>query len=162
MSTRELKKAVEQWQQAREEKELALAERDQAQQATENLIRNLEEEKKKTVELAGEQEALKAEVNQMKRVQQKLEQEIENKQAAYNKLKERASYKEIERMSAILTEAHGKAKANRIAFLYETLDRTFKELEYAMSEFVKEDPAVHALYRDKVNKFLVKAIEKKM
>ncbi len=162
MSTRELKKAVEQWQQAGKETEQAIAERDQVRLDRENLRKDLEDEKGKTAELTGEREKLKAEVGQLKIARQKLEQEIENKQAAYNKIKERASYKEIERMGTLLTEAHGKAKANRVAFLYETLDRTFKELEYAMSDFAKEDAAVYALYREKVNKFLVKAIEKKM
>lgn len=162
MSTRELKKAVDQWKQVQQEKDQVIEERDQAWQDNENLRQDLNEEKVKNAELTGERNTLKSEVDHLKKTKQKLEQDIENKQAAYDKLKERIGYKNIERMSASLTEAHNKAEANKIAFLYESLDKTFKELAYEMTRFAAKNPEVHSMYKEKVRDFLLKAMKENL
>ncbi|MGI1660057.1 MAG: DUF3102 domain-containing protein [Desulfitobacterium sp.] len=161
MSTRELKKAVDNWKQTQVEKDQALEERDQARLNNANLQQGLNEEKDKNVELAGERDMLRAEVDRLKKDKQKLEQDIENKQAAYDKLKERIGYKNIEKMSVSLTEAYNKAEANKIAFLYDSLDRTFKELAYEMTGLAAKNPEVHSMYKEKVKDFLLKAMKEK-
>ncbi|MEL1135510.1 DUF3102 domain-containing protein [Desulfitobacterium sp. THU1] len=161
MSTRELKKAVDNWKQTQVEKDQALEERDQARLNNANLQQGLNEEKDKNAELAGERDMLRAEVDRLKKDKQKLEQDIENKQAAYDKLKERIGYKNIEKMSVSLTEAYNKAEANKIAFLYDSLDRTFKELAYEMTGLAAKNPEVHSMYKEKVRDFLLKAMKEK-
>lgn len=162
LSTRELKKAIDDWKQAQQEKDRALEERDQARQDNANLRKDLNEEKGKNSKLTGERDNLKAEVDSLKKAKQKLEQDVENKQAAYDKLKERIGYKNIERMSASLTEAYNKVEANKIAFLYDSLDRTFKELAYEMTRFAAKNPDAHAMYKEKVRDFLLKALKEEL
>ncbi|MFZ3130776.1 MAG: hypothetical protein WA125_06650 [Desulfosporosinus sp.] len=41
-----------------------------------------------------------------------------------------------------------------IAFLYENLDKAFKELAYEMTKFASIDPEVHAASKKMVNDFL--------
>ncbi|MDQ7092611.1 DUF3102 domain-containing protein [Desulfosporosinus sp. PR] len=162
LSTREMKKAVDNWKLAQQEKDRALEERDQARQDNENLRQGLNEEKDKNAGMSGERDNLKAEVDVLKKVRQKLEQDMENKKAEYDKLKERIGYKNIEKMSASLTAAHNKAEANKIAFLYDSLDRTFKELAYEMARFAGKNPEVHAMYQEKVKSFLLNALKEKL
>ncbi|EHL05449.1 hypothetical protein HMPREF0322_03862, partial [Desulfitobacterium hafniense DP7] len=128
MSTRQLKQAVEQRQEARREAEQAVTERDQARQESTALRDDLDKEKNKNARLAAERDSLKAEIHGLEKVKGELEQEIENKKASYDKLKERSGYKTIKKMEVSLNEAYGKAEANKIAFLYDSLFKTFKEL----------------------------------
>jgi hypothetical protein len=54
------------------------------------------------------------------------EQDFEQKQMEYDKLKERTGYKNIQRMTNNLNVAYKKVAANKIAFLYENLDKAFR------------------------------------
>lgn len=161
MSTREVKKAVDSWKLAQQEKDLALEERDQARQDNDNLQTDLNQEKDKNAKLTGERDKLRAEVDNLKKAKQKLEQQVENKKAEYDKLKERISYKSIEKMGVKLTEAHNKVIANKIAFLYDNLDRSFKELAHEMKGFAGKEPEAHAAYQEKVKNFLLGAMKEK-
>jgi hypothetical protein len=80
----------------------------------------------------------------------------------YEKLKETTGYKNIQRMSDSLVAAYNKVAANKIAFLYESLDKTFKELTYEMTRFASLDSEVHAEYKKMVNDFLLKAMKERM
>ena len=47
-------------------------------------------------------------------------------------------------MNDNLTAAYNKVAANKIAFLYENLDKAFKQLAHEMTKFASIDPDVHA------------------
>lgn len=162
MSTRGLKQAVKQRQEARREAEQAAAERDQARQESTGLRNDLDKEKDKNARLAAERDGLKAAIHDLERMRGELEQEIENKTAAYNKLKERSGYKAIKQMEAALNEAYGKAEANKIAFLYDSLFKTFKELAYEMTKFAGNNPELHAIYKEKIQDLLHNALREKL
>ena len=87
---------------------------------------------------------------------------VEKKQLEYDKLKEKTGYKSIQRMNNNLTAAYNKVAANKIAFLYENLDKAFKELAYEMTKFASIDPDVHAAYKKMVNDFLIKAMQERI
>ncbi|AFL99019.1 Protein of unknown function (DUF3102) [Desulfitobacterium dehalogenans ATCC 51507] len=162
MSTRELKQAVEQRQEALQEAGQAVTERDQARQESADLRDDLDKEKDKNARLAEERDSLKAEIHDLERVKGKLEQEIENKKASYDKLKERTGYKAIKQMEAALNEAYGKAEANKIAFLYDSLFKNFKELAYEMTRFAGKNPELHIIYKEKIQDFLHNALREKL
>ncbi|ACL18730.1 conserved hypothetical protein [Desulfitobacterium hafniense DCB-2] len=162
MSTRQLKQAVEQRQEARREADQAVTERDQARQESTALRDDLDKEKNKNARLAAERDSLKAEIHGLERVKGELEQEIENKKASYDKLKERSGYKAIKKMEASLDEAYGKAEANKIAFLYDSFFKTFKELAYGMTKFAGKNPELHAIYKEKIQDFLHNALREKL
>jgi len=65
-------------------------------------------------------------------------------------------------MTDNLTAAYNKMSANKIAFLYENLDKAFKELAYEMTKFASIDPDVHATYKKMLNDFLIKAMQERM
>jgi len=65
-------------------------------------------------------------------------------------------------MSNNLTVVHNRASANKVAFLYESLEKTFKELANEMTEFAPVDPEAHAAYKKKVNDFLFKAMKARL
>ncbi|EHQ89183.1 DUF3102 domain-containing protein [Desulfosporosinus youngiae] len=161
MSARELKQAVEQRQEAQKVREQAVAERDQAKQESTVLREDLDREKDQNARLAGERDRLKAETRELRLEKNRLEQAIENKQASYDKLKERTGYKAIKQMEATLNEAYGRAEANKIAYLYDSLFKTFKELAYEMTRFAGTNPELHNLYKEKIDDFLHKALREK-
>jgi len=65
-------------------------------------------------------------------------------------------------MNKNLTAAQHKTCANKIAFLYESLDKTFKQLVWEMNEFAAKDPDTHEVYKNKVLDFLTKGLKEKI
>jgi hypothetical protein len=65
-------------------------------------------------------------------------------------------------MSNSLVAVYNKVTANEIAFLYESLNKTFKELTYEMTRFASLDQEVHATYKKMVNDFLIEAMQERM
>ncbi len=155
MTTQELKKEVAERKQAQQE-------RDRAEQENTDLRKALDDEKGKTTRLTEERTNLKTKANELLWSKQAVVHIFEKKQLEYDKLKETTGYKNIQRMTNNLTVAYNKVAANKIAFLYENLDKAFKELAYEMSRFAPLDPDVHASYKKMVNDFLVKAMKERM
>ena len=162
MSVRELQKAVKEREQALQEREQASHDRDQALQENADLQKVLDDEKSKNAQLTKERDNLKMKAVDLQKYNQALEQDVEKKQLENDKLKEKTGYKNIQRMSDNLTVAYNKVAANKITFLYENLDKAFKELAYEMSKFASIDPDVHAAYKKMVNDFLIKAMQERM
>ena len=155
MSVRELQKAVK-------DRDQALQDRDRALQEKADLQKALDGEKGKNTQLTKEHDNLKSKEGDLQKSNRALEQDVEKKQLEYDKLKEKTGYKSIQRMSDNLTTAYNKVAANKIAFLYENLDKAFKELAYEMTKFASNDPDVHAAYKKMVNDFLIKAMQERM
>ena len=101
----------------------------------------------KNTQLTKERDNLKMKAGDLQRSNQALEQDVEKKQLECDKLKEKSGYKSIQRMNNHLTAAYNKVAANKIAFLYENLDKAFKELDYEMTKFASIDPDVHVAYK---------------
>ncbi len=155
MSTRELQKAVK-------DRSQALQERDQALQQKEVLQNVLNNQESQITELTTERDNLKTKAEELRRSQGVIEVKAENLQTELASFKKSATYESIQRMSKNLSAAHIKSCANKIAFLYETLDRTLKELTWELSEFKAKDPETHEAYNKKVLDFLVKSMKERM
>ena len=153
MSVRELQKAVKDRDQAFQDREQAFQDRDRTLQEKADLQKALDGEKGKNTQLTKERDNLKTKAGDLQKSNRALEQDVEKKQLEYDKLKEKTGYKSIQRMSDNLTAAYNKVAANKIAFLYENLDKAFKELAYEMTKFASIDPDVHAAYKKMVNDF---------
>ncbi|NLI91889.1 MAG: DUF3102 domain-containing protein [Peptococcaceae bacterium] len=147
MSTRELQKAVKERKQALEEREQAFQDRDQALQEKADLRKALDEQSGQITRLTEERDNLKTEANGLRESKRALEQEVEKKKSDLNKIKKNTASEAIQKMSNNLTAAYNRAAANKVAFLYESLEKTFKELAYEMTEFAPVDPEVHAAYK---------------
>lgn len=143
-------------------REQAVTDRDLALLAKADLQKALDSEKVKNTQLTTERDNAKKKAVDLEKSKQELGQAVEKKQLAIDKLKEKTSYKNIQKMSDNLTAAYNKVAANKIAFLYENLDKAFKELSFEMNKFAPIDKDVHAAYKIKVNDFLLKALQERM
>ena len=157
MSVRELQKAVKV-----QDREQAFQDRDRALQEKVDLQKTLDGEKGKNTQLTKERDNLKTMAGDLQKSNRTLEQDVEKKQLENINLKEKTGYKSIQRMTDNLTVAYNKVAANKIAFLYENLDKAFKELAYEMTKYASIDQDVHAAYKKMVNDFLIKAMQERM
>ncbi|WP_425803124.1 DUF3102 domain-containing protein [Desulfitobacterium sp. Sab5] len=155
MSTRELQKAVN-------DRNQAVKERDQALQEKANLQKALDDQVSKITLLTNECDNLKTKAEELSKSQTEIETKAGNLRSELSSIKQSTSYEAVQRMSKNLTAAHIKACANKIAFLYESLDRTFKELIWELSEFAAKDPDTYEAYRSKVIDFLARGLKEKM
>lgn len=62
-------------------------------------------------------------------------------------------------MSKNLTAAYHKSCANKVAFLYESLNKTFKELIFELSRYAPGDKDAHEAYKTKTVDFLTKGLK---
>lgn len=152
LSTRELQMAVN-------ERKRALEERDRALQEKAELQKGLDDEKGKNAGAVQERDKLKTEVDALKKGRQELEQKIASLRT--EKMKDEHSYgrKAMDRMSNTLTGLYNKVNAGKAGFLFDNLERTFRELEYEVAQLAKADQDAHAMYVAKIRNFLVRATE---
>lgn len=152
ITTRELQKKVNDWKLAREE-------RDQAQQENTCLRKVVDEQANQITHLTKAYDNLRTKAEELSESNRALEQETGKKQAELEKVKDRASYKTVETMSKRLTEVYNKAVANKVAFLYENLEKTFKELMWEMKELAAKEPEAHDMFKKNVTDFLMKSLK---
>jgi len=152
MSARELQKAVNERNQAVKEREQALQEKSDFQKALNDQVSNL-------TQLTAERENLKTKAEELKKSQAEMETKAEKLRSELISIKQSTAFENIQRMSKNLNAAHQKACANKVAFLYESLDKTFKELKWELSELAAKDPDTHETYRNKVIDFLVRGMK---
>ncbi|ACL19271.1 conserved hypothetical protein [Desulfitobacterium hafniense DCB-2] len=155
MSTRELQKAVQERNRAAAERNRALQERAELQQV-------LTDQEGQITRLSGEQVNLLSKVKELNQAKAKSEARAEQLSLDLQSLKQDTSAQAIGRMSNRLDEAYHKAKANKVAFLYESLDRTFRELTWELKEFAKQEPESYKVYKDKLVDFLTKSLKANM
>jgi len=155
LSTRELQKAVN-------DRSQAVKERDQALQEKADLQKALNDQVSKITQLTTERDNLKTKAEELRKSQGEIESKAGNLHSELNSIKQSTTYESIQKMSKNLTASHIKACANKIAFLYENLDRTFKELTWELSEIAAKDPDTHEAYKNKVIDFLMKGLKEKM
>jgi len=155
MSTRELQKAIS-------ERSQAIKERDQALQEKTDLRKALDEQGSQITRLATERDNLKTKAEELSKSQSELESKSGRLQLELISIKKSTSYEAVQRMGNNLTAAYIKASANKLAFLFESLDRTFKELKWELSEFAARDPDTHEVYKNKVIDFLTRGLKEKI
>lgn len=152
MTTRELQKTVNDWKQAREEL-------DQARQETAELRKAADEKAGQLTQLTEACDNLMSKVDELTESNRLLVQEGDKKQAELKKVKDRASFKSVENMSKRLTDVYNKAVANKVAFLYENLGKTLKELTWEMKELAAKEPQAYTTYKKNVTVFLLKWLQ---
>lgn len=150
--TRELQKKVNDWNLAREE-------RDQARQENTSLRKVVDEQTNQIAHLTEAHDDLRSKANELTESNRVLEQESGKQQAELEKVKARASYKTVEKMSMRLAEVYNKAVANKVAFLYEDLEKTFKQLMWEMKELAAKEPKTHDMFKKSVIDFLLKSLK---
>ncbi len=85
-----------------------------------------------------------------------LKQKLAARKKELAETKEKACYLTLMETSDKLTLHYNRAQAGKIAYLYEELEKKFKELLQEMKEFAKAEPEVHTAYKQMVNGLLDK------
>lgn len=155
LSTRELQKAVK-------DRSQALQERDQALQEKADLRQALNDQDSQITQLTTERNNLKTKAEQLSKSQGELETMAQTLETKLNSLEKSTSYEGLQKINKNLTAAQHKTCANKIAFLYENLDKTFKQLVWEMRELSANDPDTHEVYKNKVLDFLTKGLTEKI
>lgn len=152
MSTRELKKTVDEIKKIKQEKE-------EAEQKTAELEQALDGEREKTRILKKERDAHKAKAEELDKTNEGLEQNAQKMTKEISQLKETSLYKSYKKVSSQLSAAQVKLATNKVASKYEALDKVFKELTYELNLLSRIDKEVHGEYKKMLKKFLLKAID---
>ncbi|AFQ44228.1 DUF3102 domain-containing protein [Desulfosporosinus meridiei] len=152
ITTRELQKKVNDWKLAREE-------RDQARQENIGLRKVVNEQANQITHLTEAYDNLMTKSEELSESNRALEQETGKRQAELERVKDRASYKTVEKMSKRLTDVYNKAVANKVAFLYGNLEKTYKELMWEMQELATKEPETHRIFKKNVTDFLIKSLK---
>ncbi|MEL1135913.1 DUF3102 domain-containing protein [Desulfitobacterium sp. THU1] len=155
MTARELQKAVQ-------ERSKAIEERDQAVQETGVLSKTLEDQKGQIAKLTKELADLKLKSEGLSKSYAEAMTKAERLSLELKSQKEDTSAKAITRMSNNLIVAYHKAKANRIAFLYESIDTNFKELLRELKDFEQKEPDTFEAYKKKIVDFLTNGLKGQM
>ncbi len=150
MSTRELQKAVDERAQAEQEKNKALEEKVELWQA-------LDDEKEKNERLTKANTNLSKNAQELYNANIELEKKSGKQQDELDSLKKSTSYDFVDRLRKDFDSASVKVKSNKIAFLYENLDRTIKELKWELEQISADDPDTFVAYKNNVYEFLIQS-----
>ena len=116
----------------------------------------------KVSQLSEERDGLRAKAEELRRTQVELENKAMRLYSELNSIKQSTEHEALQRMSKNLRAAYNKAKVNKVAFLYENLDKTFKELVWELGELAAQNPEVYEDYQKKVSGFLARASKEKI
>ncbi len=155
MSTRQLEKAVQERRQAVEDRDRALEEKTELQETVEDQGNQIDR-------LTKELDSLKIKNGELSKSQAEVTAKVGRLSVELKSQKESTSAKAITRMSNNLNAAYHRAKANQIAFLYESMVRNYRELLYEMKEFAAKEPETYEVYRNKIMDFLAKGVKERI
>ncbi|AGA68059.1 Protein of unknown function (DUF3102) [Desulfitobacterium dichloroeliminans LMG P-21439] len=155
MTTRELQKTVQERCQVIEERDLAVREKG-------DLSMTLEDQKEQIDRMAKELASLKSKAQELSKSHAEAMAKAERLSLELKSQKQNTSAKALTRMTNNLTAAYHKAKANRIAFLYESMDRNFKDLLSELKEFEDKEPDTYEVYKKKIVDFLTDGLKGQM
>lgn len=155
MTTRELEKAIR-------ERKQAVAERDQALLENAELQKTVEDRDSRVTHLTKERDGLKKKTEELNQAKAKEEAKVEKLNTDLQTQRQSNSAKAFDRMRNNLDAAYHKAKANQIAFLYESMVRNFRELRYELKELAAKEPETYEVYKDKIMDFLTKGMKEKL
>ncbi|MGI1659267.1 MAG: DUF3102 domain-containing protein [Desulfitobacterium sp.] len=155
MTTRELQKTIQERCQAIEERDLAVQEKG-------DLSTTLEDQKGQIDRMTKELAGLKSKTQELSKSHAEAMAKAERLSLELKSQKQDTSAKALTRMANNLTTAYHKAKANRIAFLYESMDRNLKDLLSELKEFEAKEPDTYEVYKKKIVDFLTDGLKGQM
>ncbi|MGE4274215.1 MAG: DUF3102 domain-containing protein [Desulfitobacterium sp.] len=155
MTTRELQKTVQERCQAIEERDLAVREKGHLSMA-------LEDQKGQINRMTKELASLKSKAQELSKSHAEAMAKAERLSLELKSQKQNTSAKALTRMTNNLTVAYHKAKANRIAFLYESMDRNLKDLLSELKEFADKEPDTYEVYKRKIVDLLTDGLKGQM
>ncbi|KJR44944.1 1-acyl-sn-glycerol-3-phosphate acyltransferase [Desulfosporosinus sp. I2] len=164
MTNQELRKAVNERMQTRQEKDQVLQEKDQvlqekdqvlqekdqALQENEDLQKTVEDQSGIITELTTELANLKVQLENVKTSKAELDKTARQLKDSLESLQQSSSAKGYERMKTNFINTSLKVRANQIAFLCESLDKTIKEVKHELLQIAPNDKETYIIYKNKI------------
>jgi hypothetical protein len=150
MTNQELRKAVNERTQTRQEKDQVLQEKDQALQENEDLQKTVKDQSGIITELTTELANLKVQLENVKTSKAELDKTARQLKDSLESLQQSSSAKGYERMKTNFINTSLKVRANHIAFLCENLDKTIKEVKHELLQIAPNDKETYIIYKNKV------------
>lgn len=79
----------------------------------------------------------------------------ENARIELEKVKKTVSYNTVQRMGKRLDEVYYQATANKVAFLYDTIEKALREIIVELQELASLAPEPHTMYTEKLANLLL-------
>ncbi|MCO5386546.1 MAG: DUF3102 domain-containing protein [Desulfosporosinus sp.] len=147
MTNQELRKAINERTQVRQEK-------DQALQENADLQKTVEDQSGIITELTTELANLKVQLENVKTSKAELDKTARQLKDSLESLQQSSSAEGYERMKTNFINTSLKVRANHIAFLYENLDKTIKEVKHELLQIAPNDKETYIIYKNKIYELL--------
>ncbi len=154
LSARELTKVVNERSQAVKERDQVIKERDQALLEKADLRKALEEQADQITHLSTERDSLKTNAEGLRNSKAEVEARALVLEKELLSVRKSVESESVEQLKKDLNAANLKARGNKIALLYESLDRAFKDLTWEIKNLAADDPEAYKVYRKRVQEFL--------
>ncbi|SHJ20212.1 DUF3102 domain-containing protein [Desulfosporosinus lacus] len=143
MTKQELRQAVNERTQTRQEK-------DRASQENADLQKTVKDQSGIITELTAELANLKVQLENVKTSKAELDKTARELKDSLESLQQSSSAKGYERMKTNFINTSLKVRANHIAFLCENLDKTIKEVKHELLQIAPNDKETYITYKNKV------------
>jgi len=143
MTKQELRQAVK-------ERTQILQEKDQVLQEKADLQKAVEDQSGIITEISTELANLKVQLENVKTSKAELDNTARQLKDSLESLQQSSSVKGYERMKTNFINTSLKVRANHIAFLYENLDKTIKEVNHELLQIAPNDKETYIIYKNKV------------
>ncbi|WP_298197555.1 DUF3102 domain-containing protein [Desulfosporosinus sp.] len=143
MTNQELRKAINERTQVRQEK-------DQALQENADLQKTVEDQSGIITELTTELANLKVQLENVKTSKAELDKTARQLKDSLESLQQSSSAKGYEKMKTNFINTALKVRANHIAFLCENLDKTIKDVKQELLKIAPNDKEAYITYKNKV------------
>ncbi|MDA8220891.1 MAG: DUF3102 domain-containing protein [Desulfitobacterium hafniense] len=150
MTKQELRQAVNERTQTLQEKDQVLQEKDQALQENADLQKTVEDQSGIITELTTELANLKVQLENVKTSKAELDKTARQLKDSLESLQQSSSAEGYERMKTNFINTSLKVRANHIAFLYENLDKTIKEVKHELLQIAPNDKETYIIYKNKI------------
>jgi len=155
MSVRQLEKAVK-------ERKEAIQKYEQAKAEEEKLKNSLIEQEQKLASLQQERDLLKKKAELLSRSQAEAEEKATRLTLRLKSMEQDTNTQALARMNKDLYAAYQRLQANKVAFIYEQIERNLKDFFREIKDLCAKDPETYEVYREKMIKLLTDGLTEKL
>jgi len=155
MSVRQLEKAVK-------ERKEAIQKYEQAKAEEEKLKNSLIDQEQKLASLQQERDLLKKKAELLSRSQAEAEEKATRLTLRLKSMEQDTNTQALARMNKDLYAAYQRLQANKVAFIYEQIERNLKDFFREIKDLCAKDPETYEVYREKMIKLLTDGLTEKL
>jgi len=162
MTVRQLEKAIQERREALEKDSQVKAAAKEEEKEEENLKKAIQEQEQKMAKLVQERDQLKKKMEVLSKSQAEAEERAVRLSLQLKSMEQDTNAQALARMSRNLHAAYNRAKANKIAFLYELIEQNLKDFFREIKDLAAKEPETYEIYREKMIKLLTDGLREKL